>query len=191
MAVMLGLCCMQPRVRTIFRAAGFRLSGVALLLAGLAGCSTTSPQQGRIAELRGYYQKLPAPSQTAIKKGFVAVGDTYQMVYMAIGKPDTIESTVDGRRIQWIYRNFYPSAAVNNTPLYRVANVDPLQRNLQQWNRAGRPTFNDNIGGNIDFRPPRKTSEPMDAGPDVKGVTLDVTFLDGGVLKFAYNGRES
>lgn len=95
------------------------LSVCLLTIALLGGCNTTtsdtavaktkpSPQDVRIAEYQGAYDAMPPVTQAELRQGRILPGNTPQMVYIALGKPDKITAGADGRRTIWTYRNFLP-----------------------------------------------------------------------------------
>jgi hypothetical protein len=72
-------------------------------LAGLmAGCSTVGD---RIQEKSVFFDSLDPQTQTRLKQGFVGIGDSSDMVYIAVGRPDRVKQQVsaDGLIITWIY----------------------------------------------------------------------------------------
>lgn len=82
-----------------------------LLLCGallLAGCDTTDARIRRKADV---FASLAPAEQERLRQGVVSVGDTPDMVYIAIGEPSRrVEKTTDkGVRSQWIYREYYES----------------------------------------------------------------------------------
>ena len=87
-----------------------KLHSLAPILLGavlaLTGCNTTS---SRIKQKADVFASLPAADQERLHKGNVAIGDTTDMVFIAIGAPDRhIESISAGtRKMEWIYRHYY------------------------------------------------------------------------------------
>ncbi len=82
-----------------------------LLLAtvlALAGCNTTS---SRIRQKSEVFASLPAVDQERLRQGHVAIGDSPDMVYIAIGAPDRrIERlSTDTLKMEWIYRRYFES----------------------------------------------------------------------------------
>ncbi|MCC6416022.1 MAG: hypothetical protein IT582_08940 [Opitutaceae bacterium] len=167
------------------------LRGAAVLfpLLWITACNTTTSQQNRIVEQQAEFAALSPSLQSSVSKGIIEQGYTLAMVYMALGRPDTIEALVDGRHVQWGYRNFYPSAAVSEVPLYRVPKIDPLQRSVQKWKAASQRSVNDDMVGNLEYRTATDMPDPTGADPDLPGVTLAVSFVDGGVTDFTINGE--
>jgi len=72
----------------------------------LSGCNTTA---NRIKQKAEVFASLPAADQERLRKGNVAVGDSPDMVYIAIGAPErrNERTSSGGRRMEWIYRRYY------------------------------------------------------------------------------------
>jgi len=84
-----------------------RLVASALLAAALlTGCDSID---SRINRKSAVFTALPAADQARLRQGSIAVGDTPDMVYIAIGEPSRrIEKrTADGTQSVWIYRQYY------------------------------------------------------------------------------------
>lgn len=88
---------------------------------GLAGCQ--SPRDSRISEKRELFASLPPSVQATIKEGLVDLGFSPEMVQMALGTPNQVQSgqAAEGQMMTWTYKNFVlsDSAAVKvgmNTP---------------------------------------------------------------------------
>ena len=77
-----------------------------LLGLALAGCSTVD---SRIKEQSAVFQGLAPDAQQRIRQGQVAVGDTPDMVYMALGSADERQTKRDAQTSEetWIYRVYY------------------------------------------------------------------------------------
>jgi outer membrane protein assembly factor BamE (lipoprotein component of BamABCDE complex) len=69
----------------------------------LAGCDTISQ---RIEEKAEIFSQLGPEVQESIQRGQVKVGYTLEMVYMALGRPNSVTSTPDGKYVVWTYMNF-------------------------------------------------------------------------------------
>lgn len=98
----------------------------------LAGCNT-SPQSERISELKAQYEQMDSATQKELSKGSIERGHTPEMVYIALGRPDLIETSADGQDLTWTYRNFYPSAKIVTESLYQTPNLNPLQETVDAW----------------------------------------------------------
>lgn len=87
------------------------------LLLFLAGCSTVD---SRIKEKSGVFDALDPATQEQLRQGMVEVGNTTDMVYIALGRPDVKREivTAGGRDEIWIYSTYY-SEYVGTTVHYR------------------------------------------------------------------------
>ena len=72
----------------------------------LAGCNTLDQ---RIDRKSAVFVALPAVEQARLREGRIAVGDTQDMVYIALGDPNRrIEKrTATGIQTAWIYRAYH------------------------------------------------------------------------------------
>lgn len=78
----------------------------ALLLVSLTGCSTFD---SRARERAGAFNQLDAITQERLRQREIRVGDSFDMVYIALGAPDEKRETVsrDGAETTWIYNRFW------------------------------------------------------------------------------------
>ena len=69
----------------------------------VGGCNTF---ERRAKEKTAVFAALDAPTQARLKDGHLQLGDTADMVYIALGEPDEKRDqvTADGSAIVWIYR---------------------------------------------------------------------------------------
>ena len=98
---------------------------ILVALLGLAGCNTTA---SRIKQKAEVFASLPPSDQERLRKGDVAIGDTPDMVFIAIGAPDQrIEKTSEhASRQEWIYRRYYETYSGQAFAGYRrVVGFDP------------------------------------------------------------------
>lgn len=83
---------------------------VALALAaaalGLGGCSTFETRANEKAEV---FEALPVATQQRLERGRINVGDSEDLVYIALGQPDEKRriSRTDGNQSVWIYRTYW------------------------------------------------------------------------------------
>jgi hypothetical protein len=72
----------------------------------LAGCNTF---KSRARQMSGVYDQLPASEQQRLERGSINVGDTPEMVYIALGNPDERRDvvTADGSQNLWIYKTYW------------------------------------------------------------------------------------
>lgn len=91
-------------VRNLPKVFARTLIGIAFVL--LVGCSTIN---SRIQDNAVYFNSLPLESQERIRKGIVEVGDTTDMVYIAMGAPSEKRSTRSSTRDRevWVYKVHY------------------------------------------------------------------------------------
>lgn len=99
---------------------------VALL--ALAGCNTPASRSKQKPEV---FASLPPAEQARLRKGIVAIGDTPDMVFIAIGAPNRrIERITTGvQKLEWIYRRYYET--YNGTAFAgyrRRVGFDPITR---------------------------------------------------------------
>jgi len=102
--------------------------------------TTATPQATRIAEYQTDYAALPATTQKQLADGLISKGQNLKLVYLALGRPDLIVITPDGKRITWTYRNYIsPVVATNKVVLGRKpernlsASSSPLHDTMEAW----------------------------------------------------------
>lgn len=103
-----------------------------VLLLGLTACMTT-PQAARIEKHAALFDSLPEEVKKEVTRGSIAKGYTSDMVFLALGAPDEIESAADGQSFVWTYRNFYPSAEVVSDSLYHIPSRNSLRETFEMW----------------------------------------------------------
>jgi hypothetical protein len=79
------------------------LAGAALVL---AGCNSFN---SRARQMSAVYDQLPASDQERLQRGMIGIGDTPEMVYIALGNPDERRDILnaDGNQTTWIYRTYW------------------------------------------------------------------------------------
>lgn len=79
---------------------------LALGAVGLVGCNTF---ESRAREKSQVYQSLPADTQDRLQRGRISLGDSQDMVYIALGYPDEVRevTTPQGMSTLWIYRSYW------------------------------------------------------------------------------------
>lgn len=82
------------------------LAAAAAALLLLAGCNSFN---SRARQMSAVYDQLPASEQQRLQRGAINVGDSPEMVYIALGNPDERRDTInaDGSRTTWIYRTYW------------------------------------------------------------------------------------
>ena len=75
----------------------------AVLVLAAAGCSSADH---RIQEKATVFAGLAPAVQAGIRRGEVGRGFTPDMAYMALGQPNLVEASADGREVTWTYLNY-------------------------------------------------------------------------------------
>jgi hypothetical protein len=59
--------------------------------------------------MSGVYNSLPPAEQQRLQRGLISIGDSPEMVYIALGNPDERRDvvTADGARTTWVYRTYW------------------------------------------------------------------------------------
>ncbi len=103
-----------------------RLAPLFLVAAlGLVSCNTVA---SRIHQKEAVFAALPAADQARLRKGEVAIGDTPDMVYIALGTPSrhVERTTANASSAEWIYDQYFQSYEGTQMVGYRrVVAVDP------------------------------------------------------------------
>lgn len=92
----------MPRFHRVHRLTAFALLG---LLLTLSGCSTF---ERRAQEKATTFAQLDDTTKERLKQGEVALGDTQDIVYIALGRADTQRETTkpEGTVSTWIYNSY-------------------------------------------------------------------------------------
>ena len=82
------------------------LAVAAVAVSLFAGCNTF---QSRARQMSGVYDQLPASEQQRLERGAINVGDTPEMVYIALGNADERRDimTADGTQTVWVYKSYW------------------------------------------------------------------------------------
>ena len=166
-------------------------AGAALLLALLVtGCESDGGMSARAQEKSATYAALKPWQKKYIDKGSVAEGFTPDMVYIAMGRPDKVETKelAAGNAEMWTYSRFYPS--VDAVHGFKHANFttesayQPQAALTQTDANSGKsvPTGMSRGGGDTLGRtggPQGGSMEPA----DLTSYTVKVLFADGKVVR--------
>jgi hypothetical protein len=117
-----------------------QLAALAAALVLLAGCNTFEKRAQEKAEV---FQSLDPATQDRLQKGNINVGDTPDMVYIALGVPDAKKQRItnDGRELSWIYKTYYQDYVGSELVGYRrylvpagpnryVVRYEPVRRDV-------------------------------------------------------------
>lgn len=99
------------------RTLSFALTAL-LLAVFVAGCDTFARRARQRADT---FATLSPEAREKLKKGVIEVGDTPDMVYIALGEPNEKRETADRRKHQevWIYNSYYRDYAGTANAGYR------------------------------------------------------------------------
>ncbi len=155
------------------------LLGAALGIAVfLSGCETDGGVSARAQEKSAVYGSLKPWQKKYVDKGVVAKDFTPDMVYIAIGKPTTVENkeTEAGAVEVWTYKNYYPTTDAATMRYGSVSGESHYQRQATgaptAVSASRTPQSISTTGG-----PQGGTMEPA----DLQSYTFTVTFKDGKV----------
>lgn len=101
-----------------------RLPLVLLLAALLGGCNTF---ERRSQEKASTFAALTPAARDKLKHGVIELGNTPDMVYIALGEPDEKResASAQGRRTTWIYHSYHEDYAGNvRTGVHRILLYD-------------------------------------------------------------------
>lgn len=81
------------------------LAVLALAALALAGCNTVD---SRIKEKSSTFQSLDAQSQEKLRQSIIEIGNSADMVYIALGSPDekVERTTAAGKEEVWVYQTY-------------------------------------------------------------------------------------
>jgi hypothetical protein len=82
------------------------LLAASALALGLAGCNNFSTRAREKSEV---FQSLPPETRQRLQHGRISIGDSQDMVYIALGYPDEVRElrTPQGVQTVWIYRTYW------------------------------------------------------------------------------------
>lgn len=98
-----------------------------LLILALAGCSTF---ERRSEEKASTFAALSPEEREKLRRGVIEIGNSPDMVYIALGKPDETRETAtpEGRETVWIYNRYYQEYEGNFRSGYRrILLFDPVR----------------------------------------------------------------
>ncbi|HVU22872.1 MAG TPA: hypothetical protein VHE13_02030 [Opitutus sp.] len=101
---------------------------LAALAVTLAGCDTF---EHRAQQKAATFAALTPEQREQLKHGVIALGDTPDMVYIALGAPDEKEekTTAKGAESDWIFYSYHEEYAGNVVSGYhRVLVFDPVRK---------------------------------------------------------------
>jgi len=101
----------KSRTRLALRKTVLRTGGILLVALLLGGCETDGGVAARAREKPAAYAALNPWQKRFVAKGVVAAGFTPDVVYIAMGRPDTIEKKdlPAGHAELWTWKRYYPN----------------------------------------------------------------------------------
>ena len=126
------------------------LSVLALALL-LAGCSTID---SRIKEKSASFNALSDTDQQIIRYGYITVGFTHDMVYMALDKPEKVIPGPGPNQETWVYHNFYSADGGNLSMGQRIRTAPGTSTGGQ---RGGVPASGRNNTYSVEYDPTLET----------------------------------
>jgi hypothetical protein len=178
-------------------------AGAAIVLALLMiGCENDGGVSARKQEKAAAYATLRPWQKTLIDAGVISNEFTPDMVYIAMGKPDKVETKdfPEGRAEMWTYTHYFPN--VDAIHGFRHADFSTEsayqpQRSLTQTvagagvyandlGAAQEPLGQDRYGGESLYKtggPQGGSMEPA----DLRSYTIKVLFASGKVVRFGAN----
>ena len=142
----------------------------ALVACAFAGCETTSGPSARIQEKATVFGTLTPYQQANVQKGVIEVGDTPDMVYIALGQPSKRTTPDAADNELWTYEKYFPTAASQLT----LNNPNTRHTSGQVSSSAPRD------GASLNSTA-RSGPEASLAIPDMESDTLFVSFAGGKV----------
>lgn len=103
------------------------LFSLAILTIALAGCDTFDR---RSQERASTFSTLAPEEREKLRRGIIEIGNTPDMVYIALGKPDESRetATAEGREVVWIYNSYHQEYEGNiRTGYRRILVFDPVR----------------------------------------------------------------
>ena len=148
---------------------GFCLLSIAVALAGCSGTNTPAPQARRITEYQADYDRMSPATKAGVARGFISRADDFKAAYIALGKPDVVTTSADGRITTWTYRAFLPpqtEAVKKQTPqnvrgYSRVSS--PLNDSFEAW-RHNVSKYERELGGDPNLAPKASNQSWADYG---------------------------
>ncbi len=104
------------------------LAAITTLILLVGGCSTFESRSQEKAEV---FNALDTHTQQRLKKGEISVGDTADLVYIALGNPDERRSstTAKGEKLTWIYNVYWQEyAGTVHAGFRRIVIYDPQSK---------------------------------------------------------------
>ena len=171
-------------------------SAIVLLVAGCNGLTPSAQTQHRISEKPDAFNALKLQQQEDILGGAIERGNTFDMVYLALGKPKKVMTSADGVKAMWVYVEYY----AGNAPFVLSFNNPGSYGTVTSLAGANTPAHGEEGGnGPLGFDLPGLTGlAHASASPspslnvaDMKSKTVYVFFFNGRVAEIKLDGDAS
>ena len=173
-----------------------RLTGAAVILAAMPACTSLTPgaqTQKRIQEKPVAYTSLTPQQQGDVLGGAIERNNTTEMVYLALGKPDKIVTSADGKKAMWVYKEFYAAKAAFTTSFNNPnsAHYIPGATGVNSGPNHGGPAWANEPSSIVGDA--TKAVAPMQSLslPELKEKTVYVFFFLGRVAEIKLDGDAS
>ena len=113
---------------------------LSLLTLAFVGCDTFDR---RSQEKASTFAALAPEEREKLRRGVIEIGNTPDMVYIALGRPDEQRdtTTADGRETVWVYNSYHREYEDNiHTGYRRILIYDPVRR---RYNVFFEPLYTD------------------------------------------------
>jgi hypothetical protein len=165
--------------------------GAAVALALLiTGCETDGGVSARAQEKSAVYSALKPWQKKYVDKGAIAMGFTTDMVYIAMGRPDKVETKdlPEGKTDLWTYKQYYPDVdaihGFGHADFSTESAYQPQPSTTQLDAQTGKTVPTGMARGGADTigrtgGPQGGTIEPA----DLRSYTIKVLFANGKVVR--------
>lgn len=127
-------------IRIVMKKLPAFFAALALLAAVFAGCSTF---ESRSREKAATFASLSPAEREKLKHGVIELGNTPDMVYIALGHPDERHESTNAqrRRTVWVYNSYFQDYEGSfHTGYRRFVVYDPIRK---RYNVFFEPTYTD------------------------------------------------
>lgn len=106
----------------------FLFAAATFLTLGLTGCDTF---EHRTQEKAATFAMLGPEEKEKLRRGEIDIGNTPDMVYIALGRPDEKydTTTAQGKETVWVYNSYHQEYEGNvHTGYHRIVLFDPVRK---------------------------------------------------------------
>ena len=171
-------------------------SAIVLLVAGCNGLTPSAQTRHRISEKPDAFNALKVQQQEDILGGAIERGNTFDMVYLALGKPKQVMTSADGVKAMWVYVEYYAA----NAPFVLSFNNPGSYGSLTSLAGGNTPAHGgEGSNGPVDATMPKLNGigqasavpTPSLTPADMRSKTVYVFFFNGRVAEIKLDGDAS